>query len=102
MAILSPMGDRGERFLTTFASPGMFPSTESIVEVDMNARLPKAASKRTTIPLVEMESLLSERHDSFLDASNEMEKRSEVYGLEKLPIRVRRTRTTTTRQAPGS
>ena len=59
MAILSPMGDRGETFLTTLASPGVFPITESIVEVDMNARLPKAASKRTTIPLVEIESLLN-------------------------------------------
>ena len=102
MAILSPMGERGETFLTTLASPGVFPITESIVEVDMNAKLPKAASKRTTIPLVETKPLLNERHDSFLDASDEMEKRSEADGLEELPIRVRRTRTTTTRQVPGS
>ena len=102
MAILSPMGDIGETFLTTLASPAVFPTTESIVEVDMNARLPKVASKRTTIPLVEMEPLLNERHDSFLDESDEMEKRSEADGLEELPIRVRRTRTTTTRQVPGS
>jgi RNA polymerase primary sigma factor len=96
------MGDIGETFLTTLASPAVFPTTESIVEVDMNARLPKVASKRTTIPLVEMEPLLNERHDSFLDESDEMEKRSEADGLEELPIRVRRTRTTTTRQVPGS
>jgi RNA polymerase primary sigma factor len=102
MAILSPMGDIGETFLTTLASPAVFPTTESIVEVDMNARLPKVASKRTTIPLVEMEPLLNERHDSFLEESDEMEKRSEADGLEELPIRVRRTRTTTTRQVPGS
>jgi RNA polymerase primary sigma factor len=102
MAILSPMGDIGETFLTTLASPAVFPTTESIVEVDMNARLPKVASKRTTIPLVEMEPLLNERHDSFLDESDEMEKRSEADGLEELPIRVRRTRTTAARQAPGS
>ena len=74
MAILSPMGERGETFLTTLASPGAFPINESIVEVDMNAKLPKAASKRTTIPLVETKPLLNERHDSFLDASAEMEK----------------------------
>ena len=102
MAILSPMGDRGETFLTTLASPGVFPITESIVEGDMNARLTKAASKRTTIPLVEMEPLLNERHVSFLDESDEMEKRSEADGLEERPIRARRTRTTAARQAPGS
>jgi RNA polymerase primary sigma factor len=102
MAILSPMGDRGETFLTTLAKPGVFPITESIVEVDMNAKLPKAASKRTTISLVETEPLLNERHDSFLDESDEMEKRSEADGLEENPIRVRRTRTTTPRQVPGS
>jgi RNA polymerase primary sigma factor len=102
MAILSPMGDIGETFLTTLASPAVFPTTESIVEVDMNARLPKVASKRTTIPLVEMEPLLNERHDSFLDESDDMDKKSEADGLEELPIRVRRTRTTAARQAPGS
>ncbi len=102
MAILSPMGDRGETFLTTLASPGVFPITESIVEVDMNALPTKTASKRTTIPLVEMEPLLNERHDSFLDESDEMEKKSEADRLEELPIRVRRTRTTATRQVPGS
>ncbi len=102
MAILSLMGDKGETFLTTLASPGVFPITESIVEGDMNARLTKAASKRTTIPLVEMEPLLNERHDSFLDESDEMEKRSEADGLEERPIRARRTRTTAARQAPGS
>jgi RNA polymerase primary sigma factor len=102
MAILNPLGDICETFLTAPSNPAVFPINESIVEVDMNAKLPKAASKRTTISLVEMESLLNERHDSFLDASDEMEKRSEADGLEELPIRVRRTRTITTRQVPGS
>jgi RNA polymerase primary sigma factor len=102
MAILSPMGDIGETFLTTLASPAVFPTTESIVEVDMNALLTKTASTRTTIPLVEMEPLLNERHVSFLDESDEMEKRSEADGLEELPIRARRTRTIAARQAPGS
>src|SRR5213080_2022160 len=102
MAILNPMGDICEMFLTALASPAVFPTTESIVEVDMNALLTKTASKRTTIPLVEMEPLLNERHDSFLDESDEMEKKSEADGLEELPIRVRRTRTTATRQVPGS
>jgi RNA polymerase primary sigma factor len=102
MAILSPMGDIGETFLTTLASPGVFPITESIVEVDMNALLTKTASKRTTIPLVEMEPLLNERHDSFVDESDDMDKRSEADGLEELPIRARRTRTNAARQVPGS
>jgi len=102
MAILSPMGNICETFLTPLASPAVFPTTESIVEVDMNALLTKTASKRTTKPLVEMEPLLNERHDSVLDESDEMEKRSEADGLEELPIRARRTRTTATRQVPGS
>jgi RNA polymerase primary sigma factor len=102
MAILSPMGDRCETFLTTLTSPEVFPITESIVEVDMNALLTKTASNRTTIPLVEMEPLLNERHVSFLDELDDMDKKSEADGLEELPIRARRTRTTTTRQDPGS
>jgi RNA polymerase primary sigma factor len=102
MAILSPLGDICETFLTTPTSPAVFPTTESIVEVDMNARLPKTASKRTTKPLVEMEPLLNERHVSFLDESDDREKRSQADGLEELPIRARYTRTTAARQAPGS
>jgi RNA polymerase primary sigma factor len=102
MAILSPMGDICETFLTTLASPAVFPTTESIVEVDMNALLTKTASKRTTIPLVEMEPLLNGRHVSFLDESDGMDKKSEADGLEELPIRAQRTRTTATRQVPGS
>ena len=102
MAILSPIGDICETFLTTLASPAVFPTTESIVEVDMNALLTKTASKRTTIPLVEMEPLLNERHDSFLDESDDMDKGSEADGLEELPIHARHTRAATTRQAPGS
>src|SRR5947209_14719300 len=102
MAILNPMGDICVTFLTALASPAVFPTTESIVEVDMYALLTKTTSKRTTKPLVEMEPLLNERHVSFLDESDEMEKRSEADGLEELPIRARRTRTTTTQQAPVS
>src|SRR5467141_3635754 len=102
MAIVNPMGDVYETLLSTLASPAVFPTTESNVEVDMNALLTKTASTRTTIPLVEMEPLLNERHDLFLDESDEMEKRSEADGLEELPIRVRRTHTTATRQVPGS
>ena len=102
MAILSPMGDICETFLTTIASPAEFPTTESSVEVDMNALRTKTASKRTTIPLVEMEPLLNERHDSFLDESDEMEKRSEADGHEELPIPARHTRKIAARQAPDS
>jgi RNA polymerase primary sigma factor len=49
-----------------------------------------------------MEPLLNERHDSFLDESDDMDKKSEADGLEELPIRARRTRTTAARQVPGS
>src|SRR5947199_9568011 len=102
MAILNPMGDICETFLTALASPAVFPTTESIVEVDMNALLTKTASKRTTMPLVEMEPLLNERHDSFLDESDDMDKRSEAGGLEELPIGAQHTRAANNRQVPGS
>jgi len=49
-----------------------------------------------------MEPLLNERHDSFLDESDDMDKRSEADGLEDLPIHTRHTRTTAARQAIGS
>jgi RNA polymerase primary sigma factor len=102
MAILSPIGDICETFLTTLASPAVFPTSEPIVEVDVSALLTKTASKRTTIPLVEMEPLLNERHDSFLDESDDLDKRSQADGLEDLPIHARHTRTTAARQAIGS
>ena len=102
MAILSPMGDRCETFLTTLASPAVFPTTESIVEVDLNALLTKTASKRTTKPLVEMEPLLNEAHDSLLDELDDVEVSSEADVPEELPTRSHHTRTTATRQVPGS
>ena len=102
MAILSPMGDVCETFMTTLASTGVFPITESSVEVDMNTQLTKTASKRITKPLVEMEPLLNEKHDSFVGESDEMEKRSAADGPEELPIHVQHTRTIAARQAPGS
>ena len=102
MAILNPMGDICEMFLTALASPAVFPTTESIVEVDMNALLTKTSSKRTTKPLVVMEPLLKESHDTFVDESDDMDKRSEADGLEELPTRSHHTRAATTRQAIGS
>ena len=101
MAILSPIGDTRETFLTTLVSPAVSPTTESSVEVDMHALLTKTASKCTTKPLVEMGPLFNERYDSFLDESNDMDKGSEADGLEELPIHARHTRAATTRQAPG-
>jgi RNA polymerase primary sigma factor len=38
MAILSPIGDVGETLLTTLATVAAFPTAETIVEVDVNAR----------------------------------------------------------------
>jgi len=102
MAILSPMSDRGETFLTTLTSPAVFPTTESIVEVDLNARLPKTASERTTKPLVEIELLLNEAHDSLLDELDDVVVSSEADVPEELPTRSHRTRAANTRQAIGS
>jgi hypothetical protein len=78
MAIVNPLGDVYETLLTTLATTAVFPISKAIVEVDMNARLPKTASKRTTKPLVEMELLLNERHDLFLDEPDDVVESSEV------------------------
>jgi RNA polymerase primary sigma factor len=102
MAILNPMGDICETFLTALASSAVFPTTESIVEVDMNALLTKTASERTTKPLVEMEPLLNERLDSFVDESDDMDKRSEADGLEELPTHAQHSHAANNRQIPGS
>jgi RNA polymerase primary sigma factor len=102
MTILSPMGDVYETLLTTLASPAVFPTTESIVEVDMNALLTKTASERTTQPPIEIELLLNEAHASLLDELDDVEVSSEADVPEELPTRSHHTRAATTRQAPGS
>ena len=102
MAIVNPMGDVYETLLSTLATTAVFPTSEPIVEVDVNELLAKTASKRNTKPLVEIELLLNEAHDSFVDESDDMDKRSEADGLEELPTRSHHTRAATTRQAIGS
>jgi len=71
-------------------------------EVDVHARLPETASKPTTRPSIEIESLLHEGDDSFLDDQDDVEERSEANVLEELPIRTHQTCATTVRQARGS
>src|SRR6266516_4098146 len=102
MAIVNPMGDVYETLLSTLATTAMFPTIEAIVEVDMHALLTKTASKRTTKPLVEMELLLNEAHDSLLDELDDVEVSSEANVPEELPTRSHHTRAATTRQAIGS
>jgi hypothetical protein len=59
MAILSPMYDICETSLTTRATAAVLPMTgEPRFEVDVNTRLPETASKPTTKPSNEMESLV--------------------------------------------
>ena len=102
MAILSPMHDVAETLLTTLATAAVFSTTEPIVEVDVNALLTKTAAKRNTKPLVEIELLLNEAHDSLLDELDDVEVSSEANVPEELPTRSHHTRAATTRQAIGS
>ncbi len=102
MAILSPMGDVGEALLTTLATSVVGNTAVPIVEVDVNARLPKTASKCPAKPLVEMEPQSSEGHDSLLDDLDDMEESSEADVLEELPTRSRHARVTTARCTTAS
>jgi RNA polymerase primary sigma factor len=102
MAIVNPMGDVYETLLTTLATTAVFPTSEPIVEVDVNALLTKTASKRTTKPLVEMELLLKRAHDSLLDELDDVVVSSEANVPKEFPTRTHHTRAATTRQAIGS
>ncbi len=102
MAIVNPMGDVYETLLSTLATTAMFPTSEPIVEVDVNALLTKTASKRNTKPLVEIEQLLNEAHDSFVDELDDVEVSIEANVPEVFPTRSHQTRAATTRQAIGS
>ena len=96
------MGEVYETLLSTLATTAVFPTSETIVEVDLNALLTKTASERTTKPLAEMELLLNEAHDSLLDELDDVEVSSEADVPEELPTRSYHTRAATTRQAIGS
>jgi RNA polymerase primary sigma factor len=109
VAILSPMRDVGETLLTTLATPAVFPTAEPIVEVDVNARLPKTASKPPTINRgattklsVEMEPKVREGHESLLDDPDDIAESSEADVLEEPPTRSRHARVTTARCATAS
>ncbi len=102
MAIVNPMGDVYETLLSTLATTAMFPTSEPIVEVDVNALLTKTASKRNTKPLVEIEQLLNEAHDSFVDELDDVEVSIEANVPKVFPTRSHQTRAATTRQAIGS
>ncbi len=109
MAILSPTRDVGETLLTTLVTPAVGNTAEPIVEVDVNARLPKTASKQRTInrgattkPLVEMEPQVREGHKSLLDDPDDIEESSEADVLEELPTCSRHARVTTARCATAS
>src|SRR6266566_4482500 len=56
-------------------------------EVDVHTRLPESASEPTTNPSIEMDSLVNEGVDSFLDDLDVVEERSGADVLEVLPIR---------------
>jgi RNA polymerase primary sigma factor len=89
VAILSPMHDVAETLLTTLATSAVGNTAVPIVEIDVNARLPKTASKHSAKPLVEMEPKVREEHVSLLDDPDDIEESSEADVLEELPTRSR-------------
>ena len=102
MAILSSMHDVCEASLTVLTTAGVLPMTdEPNFEVNVHARLPETASDPITRLSIEIESLLHEGDDSFLDDQDDIEERSEANVLEELPIRPRHNRATTPRRAIG-
>jgi RNA polymerase primary sigma factor len=103
MATLKPMDTVCETSLTTLAIAKALPGIdEPNFEANRNALLTETASKRTTKPSIEMESLLYEGDDALFDDPDEVEESSEADVLEELPIRSRHTRSAVTRQATGS
>src|SRR5947209_17443826 len=103
MALLSSMHDVCETSLTTLTTAGVLPMTdEPNFEVDVHAKLPETASKPTTRPSIEMDPLVYEGVDSFLDEPDDVEERSEADILEELPIQAHRTHAPTIRPTPRS
>ena len=103
MATLKPMDTVCETSLTTLAIAEALPGIdESNFDADRNALLTETASKRTTKPSIEMESLIYEGDDILFDDPNEVEECNEADVLEELPIRSRHTGSSVTRQTTGS
>ncbi len=97
MAIVNPISDAYEALLitsTTSSTTAVFPSTEPNFEVDLDALLTKTTSKLATKPLVEMEHLLSEAHDSLFGESDDVEEGSKADKLEELSTRSHHTHAT--------
>src|SRR6266568_3498604 len=89
MAILSPIHDICETSLTTRAAAEVLPMTdEPRFEVDVHTRLPESASEPTTNPSIEMDSLVNEGVDSFLDDLDVVEERSRRTGSTSHPLTV--------------
>jgi RNA polymerase primary sigma factor len=100
MAILSPMYDICETSMTTSATAAVLPITdEPNFKVDVNALLTGTAS---TIPSIEMKSLVYEGVDSLLDELDDVGESSKAEVLEELPIQARRTHAPTIRPTPRS
>src|SRR5258706_1507359 len=103
MATLKPMDTECETSLATLAIVEALPGIdESNFDADRNALLAEIASKRTTKPSTEMESLLYEEGDALFTDRADVEESMAGDALEELPIRSRGTRSAVTRQATGS
>jgi RNA polymerase primary sigma factor len=82
--------------------PAVFSATESKFAVAWDTLLAITTSRRTTQPLIELESPLDKIHTSFPAETEDAEERSETDVLEELPARPRSTHPRTARQATGS
>jgi RNA polymerase primary sigma factor len=79
----------------------MFPPTTSDdFEMVMDSSVAKTVPERITEPLAELDTPLDEASDSLV--ADDVEESSEIDVLEELPGRLRRSHTSTTRQATGA
>src|SRR5712691_10515130 len=100
MAIVNPVSDVHRAMLTT-RSMAMFPPTTSDdFEMVMDSSVAKTVPERITEPLAELDTPLDEASDSLV--ADDVEESSEIDVLEELPGRLRRSHTSTTRQATGA
>ena len=103
MVTLRPVDTVYETSLTTLAIAAALPGIdEPNFDANRNALLAETASKPTTKPSIEMESLLYEGDDALFDDPDEMEESSEASVLEELPIHSQRIPSAANRQATGS
>jgi RNA polymerase primary sigma factor len=102
MAIVNPVSDAYETLLTTPTTTAVFPSTKPNFEGDLDALLTKTTSRRTTKPLVEMESRLNEEHNVLSGEPYDLEEVRKANVQEELSTRTHHASSITVQRAKGS